>query len=170
MSPPIGTDTPFGTDTPRVGAEPDNAEPDNAEPDDTEAHSPGLLVLVTRLARQVYQTATESVLGMELKQFSLLNHLREDSGVPQQQLGENLCLGANHLVLLLNAVEAAGWAERRRDPADRRRHLVHRTAAGTAAVARAEKAMDSVEDRVLGQLSPAERSALRALLVRAFAD
>jgi DNA-binding MarR family transcriptional regulator len=125
---------------------------------------------MTRLSRQVYRFATEDVLGMGLKQFVLLNQLHEDIGVPQQQLAEHLCLGANILVLLLNGIESAGWAERRRDPADRRRHLVHRTPAGTAALAGAEQAMDSVEDRVLGALSPAERAALRALLARALAD
>lgn len=147
--------------------------PDDTTPDDTtpvEPHSPGALVLLTRLSRQVYQTATDEILGMGLKQFVLLNQLHEDAGVPQQQLGEYMCLGANHLVLLLNGAESAGWAERRRDPVDRRRHLVHRTPAGTAAVARAEKAMDSVEDHVLRHLSPAERTALLDLLARALAD
>ncbi|WP_007506947.1 MULTISPECIES: MarR family winged helix-turn-helix transcriptional regulator [Pseudofrankia] len=133
-------------------------------------HVPGALVLLTRLSRQVYRIATEDVLGMGLKQFVLLNQLHEDVGVPQQQLAEHLCLGANILVLLLNGIESAGWAERRRDPADRRRHLVHRTPAGTAALASAERAMDSVEDRVLGDLSPEERASLRALLARALPD
>jgi DNA-binding MarR family transcriptional regulator len=132
--------------------------------------SPGALVLMTRLSRQVYQTATEDILGMGLKQFVVLNQLREDVGVPQQQLAEYMCLGANLLVLLLNSTESAGWVERRRDPADRRRHLVHRTPAGTAAVAHAERAMDSVEHHVLGNLSPAERTVLRGLLARALGD
>ncbi|OHV58013.1 MarR family transcriptional regulator [Pseudofrankia sp. BMG5.36] len=128
------------------------------------------MVLLTRLSRQVYRIATEDVLGMGLKQFVLLNQLHEDVGVPQQQLAEHLCLGANILVLLLNGVESAGWAERRRDPADRRRHLVHRTPAGTAALTRAEQAMDSVEDRVLDNLSAEERAVLLGLLARALAD
>jgi DNA-binding MarR family transcriptional regulator len=136
----------------------------------TEPFLPGALVMLTRLSRHVYRSATADVLGMELKQFVLLNHLQEDTGVPQQQLGEDLCLGANHLVLLLNGIESHGWAERRRDPTDRRRHLVHRTAAGTAALRRAEQAMDSVEDQVLGHLSLAERSALQAMLRRALPD
>jgi DNA-binding MarR family transcriptional regulator len=139
-------------------------------PDGDLAGLPGTLVLLTRMARQVYRTATDDLLGMGLKQFVLLNHLHEDVGVPQQQLAEHLCLGANLLVLLLNTAEEAGWAERRRDPADRRRHLVHRTPAGTAALTRAERAMDSVEDRVLDRLTPDERAALRSLLARALDD
>ncbi|MBL7496582.1 winged helix-turn-helix transcriptional regulator [Frankia sp. CNm7] len=140
------------------------------EPAPVGTHVPGALVLLTRLGRQVYRDATEDLLGMGLKQFVVLNQLREDVGTPQQRLAEHLCLGANILVLLLNGVESAGWAERRRDPADRRRHLVHRTPAGTAALARAEQAMDSVEDLVLGHLSPDERATLRALLARALGD
>jgi DNA-binding MarR family transcriptional regulator len=140
------------------------------EPAPANTHAPGALVLMTRLSRQIYRIATDDVLGMGLKSFVLLNHLREDAGVPQQQLAEHMCVGANILVLLLNDVESAGWAERRRDPTDRRRHLVHRTPAGTAALTRAERAMDSVEDNVLGPLSPAERADLRALLARALPD
>jgi DNA-binding MarR family transcriptional regulator len=34
-----------------------------------------------------------------------------------------LCLDANSCVLLLNELEAAGYAERHRDASDRRRHL-----------------------------------------------
>jgi DNA-binding MarR family transcriptional regulator len=103
---------------------------------------------------------------MGLKTFVLLNHLHEDVDVSQRQLGDHMCLPANNLVLLLNEVERAGWAARRRDPADRRRHLVRRTTAGTAALIRAERAMDSVEDQVLDHLTPQQRAALHALLSR----
>lgn len=133
-------------------------------------HVPGAIVLITRLSRRVYREATDDLLGMSLKQFALLNHLDEVVGVQQQQLGDHLCLAANNLVLLLNEVERAGWAERRRDPGDRRRHVVYRTPAGSDAVAYAERGIDSVEDRVLDGLDPNERAALRSLLARALPD
>ncbi|ADP82572.1 MarR family winged helix-turn-helix transcriptional regulator [Pseudofrankia inefficax] len=166
---PVGP-SPVDTDTPVSAATLSALVTQSDDTASVDAQSPGALVLMTRLSRQVYQAATEDILGMSLKQFVLLNQLHEDTGVPQQQLAEYLCLGANILVLLLNTTESAGWAERRRDPADRRRHLVHRTPAGTAAVARAEEAMDSVEHSVLGNLSPAERTVLRGLLARALGD
>ena len=80
-----------------------------------------------------------------------------------------LMLDANNCVLLLNDIEAAGWAERRRDPDDRRRHVVDITPTGREALFRAEIALDGLEEEVLGTLSPDERETLRDLLGRALA-
>jgi DNA-binding MarR family transcriptional regulator len=62
------------------------------------------------------------------------------------------------------------WAERRRDPEDRRRHTVELTLAGRKALTRAERALDGLEDSVLEALTPEERETLRDLLARAVAD
>lgn len=132
--------------------------------------SPGSLVLLTRLSRLVYRRATEDVLGMRLKQFVALNYLHHMPGVGQRQLGDLLMLDANNCVLLLNDIEAAGWAERRRDPEDRRRHIVEITDSGREALFRAEIALDGLEDEVLGALSSEERDTLRDLLGRVMAD
>ena len=132
--------------------------------------SPGSLVLLTRLSRLVYRRATEDILGMRLKQFVALNYLHHMPGVGQRQLGDLLMLDANNCVLLLNDIEEAGWAERRRDPDDRRRHLVEITESGREALFNAERALDGLEDEVLGALSPDEREALRDLLGRVMAD
>jgi DNA-binding MarR family transcriptional regulator len=132
--------------------------------------SPGSLVLLTRLSRLVYRRATEDVLGMRLKQFVALNYLHHMPGVGQRQLGDLLMLDANNCVLLLNDIEAAGWAERRRDPDDRRRHIVEITESGREALFRAEIALDGLEDEVLGALSSDERDTLRDLLSRVMAD
>ena len=93
--------------------------------------------------------------------FSRSPFLRDHDGASQQALGEALCIDANNLVLLLNELEAAGFAERRRDPLDRRRHLVDITAAGPRALERAERAQQTIEDDVLGALDPDERATLR---------
>jgi DNA-binding MarR family transcriptional regulator len=132
--------------------------------------SPGSLVLLTRLSRLIYRRATEDVLGMRLKQFVALNYLHHMPGVGQRKLGDLLMLDANNCVLLLNDIEAAGWAERRRDPDDRRRHIVEITDSGREALFRAEIALDGLEDEVLGALSSDERDTLRDLLGRVMAD
>ena len=132
--------------------------------------SPGSLVLLTRLSRLIYRRATEDVLGMRLKQFMALNYLHHMPGVGQRQLGDMLMLDAINCVLLLNDIEAAGWAERRRDPDDRRRHIVEITDSGREALFRAEIALDGLEDEVLGALSSEERDTLRDLLGRVMAD
>jgi DNA-binding MarR family transcriptional regulator len=130
----------------------------------------GSLVLVIRLSRSIYRRATEDVLGMRLKQYISLNTLAMTPGMGQRQLGEVLHLDPNNTVLMLNDLEAAGWAERRRDPEDRRRHTVEITPSGLKALARADRALDGLEEDVLDGLSPEERATLRDLLTRATAD
>jgi DNA-binding MarR family transcriptional regulator len=73
----------------------------------------------------------------------------------------------NNLVLMLNELEDAGFLVRRRDPDDRRRHIVELTDEGRRAIERAEAGMESIEDEVLAALSPAERRTLRTLLDKA---
>jgi DNA-binding MarR family transcriptional regulator len=133
------------------------------------AETPGALVLATRLSRVAYRRATEDILGMRLKQFSALAYLRQLPGVSQRQLGDAMLLDANNCVLLLNDIEDAGWAERRRDPDDRRRHVVEITDSGREALERAEQALDDLEEDVLEGLSAEERATLRELLAKALA-
>ena len=110
-------------------------------------------MLLTQLSRVVYRRTSEDLLGMRLKEFVMLAHLREHSPIPQQDLGETLCIDPNNLVLLLNELESRGFAYRRRDPADRRRHLVEITDEGLGAFENAERGIESVEDDVLASLS-----------------
>lgn len=133
-------------------------------------HAPGSMVLLTRLAKVAYRRSDEERLGMRLRWYVALSFLNDHDGAAQQALGDALCIDANNLVLLLNELEAAGFAERRRDPLDRRRHIVHITAEGRRALDRAERAQESVEDEVLAALSADERATLRALLARALED
>jgi DNA-binding MarR family transcriptional regulator len=133
------------------------------------AETPGALVLATRLSRVAYRRATEDVLGMRLKQFSALAYLRQLPGVSQRQLGDAMLLDANNCVLLLNDIEDAGWAERRRDPDDRRRHVVEITDSGREALEQAEQALDDLEEDVLDGLTAEERATLRELLAKALA-
>jgi len=130
-------------------------------------HAPGAMVLLTRLAKVAYRRSDEERLGMRLRWFVALSFLNDHDGASQQALGEALCIDANNLVLLLNELEGAGYAERRRDPLDRRRHLVHISAAGRRALDRAERAQEVVEEDVLAALDPDERATLRDLLARA---
>jgi DNA-binding MarR family transcriptional regulator len=125
------------------------------------------MALLTRLARQVYRRTPEEVLGMRLKPFAVLSTLRDHGDMPQQALGEAMCIDANNLVLLLNELEVDGYAERHRDPADRRRHIVTMTPAGAAQLARSETALENVEDSVLANLDARQRGQLHLLLKQA---
>src|SRR6478672_2659502 len=85
---------------------------------------PGSMVLLTRLAKQVYRRSSEELLGMHLRHLMALSYLRDHDRSPQQELAEALCMDANNVVLLLNELEDREHIARLRDPEDRRRHLV----------------------------------------------
>jgi DNA-binding MarR family transcriptional regulator len=131
------------------------------------ACDPGSMVLLTRLAKQVYRRSTEELLGLHMRLVMALSYLRDHDGAPQQELAEALCMDANNVVLLLNELEDLGHVTRRRDPLDRRRHLVDLTKRGRHALLSAERAQETVEDDVLGALDADERATLWRLLTRA---
>ena len=137
----------------------------NAGMPSTPAH--GSMVLLTKLSRVVYRRASESELGTSLKKYLALTSLREQPNISQQAFCEAVHLDPNNCVLLLNTLESEGLVERRRDRADRRRHIVVLTASGKHALEKADRALESVEDEVLGALSPVERTTLHELLLRA---
>jgi DNA-binding MarR family transcriptional regulator len=132
-----------------------------------QSRAPSSMVLLTRLAKQVYRRSGEELLGMHLRLFVTLSYLRDNDGAPQQELAEALCMDANNVVLLLNELEQLRFVLRRRDPRDRRRHIVELTAAGRRALARGEHAQEAIEDDVLAALDPDERATLWRLLTRA---
>jgi DNA-binding MarR family transcriptional regulator len=123
--------------------------------------------MVMHLSKAVHRASSEELLGMRLRQFLVLSYVERRESTRQQELCETLMLDANNCVLLLNELEEAGWMERRRDPTDRRRHVVELTEAGRAALARAREAQGALEDEILAGLEPAEREQLRELLRKA---
>jgi DNA-binding MarR family transcriptional regulator len=125
------------------------------------------MVLLTRLAKQVYRRSSEELLGMHMRLLMALSYVRDHDSAPQQELAEALCMDANNVVLLLNELEDLGYVARRRDPGDRRRHLVELTEEGFRALSSAERAQETIEDDILRELDPDERAILWRLLTRA---
>ena len=128
--------------------------------------SPGTVVMLLRLAKVIHKRSTDDRLGLKLRQLMLLSYLHGGAPAPQQQLCESLWLDPNNCVLLLNELEEMGYIERRRDPADRRRHMVDITDEGQVALERAERAQEEIGDELLSALSDEERATLRSLLSR----
>jgi DNA-binding MarR family transcriptional regulator len=126
----------------------------------------GTIVLVTRLARAVFIRSSVDLVGMNLRNMVVLAYLRDHPSVSQQAMTEDLSMDSNTGVLVLNDLEDLEYAERRRDPADRRRHMVDITPAGLDALERAEVAQGSIEDEILGGLSAVERAEFRRLLLK----
>ena len=127
------------------------------------------LVLINHLAR-VARRRSEVALaptGLRPRHVVTLTILREGGAMTQGALGEALRLDPTNLVGLLNELEEASLLERRRDPLDRRRHIVELSETGRAAIARAERELASVQDEVLAHLDEDERATLHSLLLRA---
>lgn len=68
------------------------------------------------------------------------------------------------LVTLLNPLESDGLLSRRRDPLDRRRHLVSLTARGQRRLADAAQAQREAEEQLFAGLDSTQREQLRILL------
>jgi DNA-binding MarR family transcriptional regulator len=128
--------------------------------------SPGTVVMLMRLATAIKKRSTEDLLGIKLRQLMLLGYLNAGKPALQQHLCEALWLDPNNCVLLLNELEDMGYIERRRDPADRRRHVVELTDEGRVALERAERAQESLGEEMFATLSDEERATLRSLLGR----
>ncbi|MGW4646566.1 MarR family winged helix-turn-helix transcriptional regulator [Kitasatospora sp. NPDC004289] len=106
-----------------------------------------------------------STSGLGPRHTMTLMHLGS-APVGQRQLAERLGVDPSVLVALLNDLEGAGLVERRRDPADRRRHIVEITPAGTTTLDHLDRTLTEVESTLFGDLSERERTTLRKLLGR----
>ncbi|GII58599.1 MarR family transcriptional regulator [Planotetraspora thailandica] len=104
--------------------------------------------------------------GLTSRQGMALMHLAETGRMSQQALLEALGLDPSVLVAVLNDLEREGLAERRRDPADRRRHIVEITAAGRRASSVVEDALAAVERDLFADLDDEQVAQLRGLLSR----
>jgi DNA-binding MarR family transcriptional regulator len=127
----------------------------------------GPTVLLTQLGWSTFRRLTPDLLGMTLKQYFALRQLRDEGRMSQSSLCSAMNVDANYMTLMLNDLEDAGWVERKRDPSDRRRHIVELTADGLEAIDLAERGIDGMEGEILGGLSGEERATLRDLLERA---
>jgi DNA-binding MarR family transcriptional regulator len=99
--------------------------------------------------------------------FALLNVLGAREGAIQQELSSDMAIDPSAMVKLIDELESAGLAERRRRPSDRRAWEVAITPKGRRALGRARRFVAQVEDEVLGGLSAADRTQLLTLLRRA---
>jgi MarR family transcriptional regulator, lower aerobic nicotinate degradation pathway regulator len=128
-------------------------------------HAGFLLAQLGRAVTRRYRTAF-SPIGLKPRATAALLRLRSGGPQSQQALGAALDIEASNLVVLLNELETEGLISRRRDPQDRRRHVVEISEQGAKSVCEVERAADQVEDEFFAALSGEERCALRELLAR----
>src|SRR5580704_11625778 len=93
-----------------------------------------LLEYLARVGRRAVDATLEPG-GLRTRHLIALRLLSEFGPAGQQGLADSLSLDPTNVVGLLNELEERELVTRRRDPADRRRHIVELTAAGSGEVA-----------------------------------
>ena|SRR5579884_941088 len=128
--------------------------------------------LLFRLWRASHARTAQALgsIGLTPAVFAVLNVLGAREGAIQQQLSTDMGIDPSAIVKLVDELEAAGLAERRRRPNDRRAWEVRITPKGRRTLRQAKRLAADVEDEILGGLTAAERRTLLALLRRAFAS
>jgi DNA-binding MarR family transcriptional regulator len=128
-----------------------------------------LLPLIDHLAR-VARRSGEATLepgGLRPRHLVALRLLSEGGPTSQQACADSLSLDPSNVVGLLNDLEERQLITRRRDPADRRRHIVELSPRGEDELCLAYGRLRLLEDDLFSALSRAERATLYDLLVRA---
>jgi DNA-binding MarR family transcriptional regulator len=137
-------------------------------PDATVTAGKQSLPLIEYLARVGRRSADACMTGcLRPRQLIALNLLAERGPMTQAAMGAALSLDPSNVVGLLNELEERGFIARRRDPADRRRHIVELSAAGSGELAHTYDRLEIVEDQLFKGLTAAERATLYTLLARA---
>jgi DNA-binding MarR family transcriptional regulator len=111
-------------------------------------------------------TAAYEQVGLSPYAYAVLLVLDEGSRETQGSIADALGYDRGQLVGMLDELEERGLVERRRDPKDRRRHLVRLTPDGKRALGKLRTLSRQLEDAFLAPLDDDERATLHGLLLR----
>jgi DNA-binding MarR family transcriptional regulator len=99
-------------------------------------------------------------------QYGVLALLREGPALAQGRIADVLGIDPSQLVGELDELEDNGLVERRRDPLDRRRHMVAITQKGEKELVKLRRLVRRIENEYLAPLDPKSRQQLHDLLLR----
>ncbi|MEU2632165.1 MarR family transcriptional regulator, partial [Kitasatospora sp. NPDC007106] len=116
----------------------------------------------TRLAERLARR------GLRLWHLAVLAALADFGPHAQRDLSVRLSVDPSDIAKVVDELAAAGWVDRSRDPADRRRIRVTVTDPGRTALRELQAAAEAVQAELLAPLSAAERTRLHGLLRRLF--
>lgn len=109
--------------------------------------------------------AAMTELGLKVRHGVVLAHLASSS-MGQNALATAIEVDPSVLVALLNDLETDGLVARRREPTDRRRHVVELTDQGAKVWGEVAKRMAQAESELFGKLTAADRKRLGELLAQ----
>jgi DNA-binding MarR family transcriptional regulator len=132
-------------------------------PDELVASATFLLKRLGYAAKERGHDAFESI-GLSPYHYAVLLVLDEGSRETQGAIASSLGYDPGQLVGLLDQLEERGLVGRKRDPRDRRRHLVTMTAEGKRTLTRMRAVVKKLENEFLAPLDSEERETLYALL------
>jgi DNA-binding MarR family transcriptional regulator len=123
--------------------------------------------LLKRLGFAAKERAIEAFepTGLSPYHHGVLTLLGEGERKTQGEIADALLYDRSQLVGMLDELEERGLIERRRDPNDRRRHLVKLTPEGKKALARLRAVVKQLEEELLAPLDAGQREALHELLM-----
>jgi MarR family transcriptional regulator, lower aerobic nicotinate degradation pathway regulator len=106
--------------------------------------------------------------GIRPQQYVVLLVLATRDGVSQQELCTAARVDSGNMVELLDGLEALRYAQRARDPRDRRRYVVTITPSGRSALAELRQAVEDYDRRFFSPLTGPEQQQLAATLAKLY--
>ncbi|MFF5308444.1 MULTISPECIES: MarR family winged helix-turn-helix transcriptional regulator [Streptomyces] len=124
------------------------------------------ICLLVKLGQVAFRIAEDGIggTGLRVRHYSVLQALADNGAMPQLALGSFLRIDPATMVTTLDDLERTGYAERTRDPQDRRRYAVDITAKGRKVLADLNRTLVDLDGEVLADLGATDRDSLHALL------
>lgn len=102
--------------------------------------------------------------GLRMMTYSALSIVVENPGLRPSQLADSLSIERANLAAILDDLEQRKWIRRRRSASDGRVRTLEATGEGREVYEAARSAVRAHDARMVAELDPAQRHALRAAL------